>query len=134
MRAGVPLEFIRELPESLVVTEAPSQAVPLVLECQLSRKPREPVKWLRNGKPLTTGRLPKGVSLDEEAQSTVHRLTFAAPLTEEDLLGQYTLQAENISSTANVDMKSKSASPSLSYLLPPPPTSLALHPLPACLP
>lgn len=100
---GVPLEFIRELPK-IVVTEAPSKEKPVVLECELSRKPKEPVKWLHNGKPLPS-RLPKGVTVEEEKQSTIHRITFTE-LTEDDL-GEYTVQVEKIASTGGVEMKSE---------------------------
>lgn len=98
---GVPLEFVRELPK-IVVTEAPSKEEPVVLECELSRKPKEPVKWLHNGKALTS-RLPKGVTVEEEKQSTIHRIAFTE-LTEDDL-GEYTVQVEKIASTGGVEMK-----------------------------
>ncbi|KAL5960611.1 Obscurin, partial [Taenia solium] len=99
----IPLEFIRELPK-IVVTEAPSKEKPVVLECELSRKPKEPVKWLHNGKPLPS-RLPRGVTVEEEEQSTIHRITFTE-LTEDDL-GEYTVQVEKIASTGGVEMKSE---------------------------
>ncbi|VDD78957.1 unnamed protein product, partial [Mesocestoides corti] len=101
IQLGVPLEFVREVPK-IVVTEAPSKDEPVILECELSRKPREQPKWLRNGKPLPS-RLPKGVSVEEDKQSTIHRITFTE-LTEEDL-GEYTLQVEKIASTGGVEMK-----------------------------
>ena len=95
------MEFIREVPK-IVVTEAPSKEKPVVLECELSRKPKEQVKWLHNGKPLPS-RLPKGVTVEEEKQSTIHRITFTE-LTDEDL-GEYTAQVEKIASTGGVEMK-----------------------------
>lgn len=100
---GVPLEFVRELPK-IVVTEAPSKDEPVTLECELSRKPKEQPKWLRNGKPMPS-RLPKGVTVEEEKQSTIHRVIFTE-LTDEDM-GEYTLQVEKIISTGSIEMKGK---------------------------
>lgn len=95
------MEFVREVPR-IVVTEAPTSEKPVVLECELSRKPKEAVKWLHKGKPLPS-RLPKGVTVEEEKQATIHRINFAE-LTDDDL-GDYTLQVENIASTGGVEMK-----------------------------
>ncbi len=97
--SGIPLEFVRPLPE-IALTEVPSE--PVVLECELSRRPTEELKWLRSGKPLPS-RLPKHVSVDELKGKTVHRLTLTE-VTEEEL-GEYTVQVENIASTGKLDMK-----------------------------
>lgn len=100
------MEFVRELPK-IVVSEAPSAEKPVVLECELSRKPREPVKWLHNGKPFGVKPRQQGVTVEEEKQATIHRITFTQ-LTDEELLGEYTLQVENIASTGGVEMKGES--------------------------
>lgn len=90
----------------IVVTEAPSKQSPITLECELSRKPKDEPKWLHNGKPLPSTRyLPKGVSVEAEKDSTVHRLVFTELTPEQE--GEYTLQVENIASTGGVEMKSK---------------------------
>ena len=98
---GIPLKFVRELPE-IVLTEAPEE--PTVLECEVTRKPREDVKWLKDGKPLPS-RLPSHVTKDEKKGGTVHSLTFDK-ITDVDL-GEYTIQVENIASTGKVDMKGR---------------------------
>ncbi len=99
------MEFIRELPK-IVVTEAPSQENPVTLECELSRKPKEEPKWLQKGKPLPSERfLPKGMTVESDKGSTVHRVIFTQ-LTEEQL-GEYTLRVENIASTGSVEMKGR---------------------------
>lgn len=95
------MEFVRELPE-IVVTEAPTE--PIILECELSRKPKDTVKWLKNGKPMPS-RLPTNVAIEDDSKSTVHRIIFNS-LTDEDL-AEYTVQVENIASTGRVDMKRK---------------------------
>uniref|UniRef100_A0A0R3SNC2 TITIN protein n=2 Tax=Hymenolepis diminuta TaxID=6216 RepID=A0A0R3SNC2_HYMDI len=93
------LEFIRELP-SVKITSAPTE--PIVLECELSRKPRDSVKWLKNGKALPS-RLPSNITIDEKSGSTVHSISISK-VTEEDL-GEYTVQVESISSTGKLDMQ-----------------------------
>nr|VZI40615.1 unnamed protein product [Spirometra erinaceieuropaei] len=103
VQLGIPLEFVRELPE-IVLTQAPTE--PVSLECELSRRPREPVKWLKDGKPLPM-RLPTHIAIEEDKGSTVHRINFAK-LTDEDL-GQYTIQVENIASTGGVQMRPKNS-------------------------
>ncbi|KAM3181520.1 hypothetical protein ACTXT7_014207 [Hymenolepis weldensis] len=95
----IPLEFIRELP-SVKITSAPTE--PIVLECELSRKPRDSVKWLKNGKALPS-RLPSNITIDEKSGSTVHSISISK-VTEEDL-GEYTVQVESISSTGKLDMQ-----------------------------
>ena len=98
------MEFVREVP-SIVVTEAPSKKSPLVVECELSRKPKDEPKWLQNGKLLPSVKyLPKGLSVESDKSSTVHRLVFTEITSEK--LGEYTLQVENIASTGSVEMKS----------------------------
>ena len=82
------------------ITSAPTE--PIILECELSRKPRESVKWLKNGKALPP-RLPSHITIDEKSGSTVHSVSFTK-ITEEDL-GEYTIQVENISSTGKLDMQ-----------------------------
>lgn len=100
-RVGVPLEFVRELP-TVNLTSAPTE--PVVLECELSRKPRENVRWLKNGKPLPS-RLPSHVKVDEKSGSTVHSVTLDK-VTDDDL-GEYTVQVEGISSTGKLDMQGR---------------------------
>uniref|UniRef100_A0A182ZZG7 Immunoglobulin I-set domain protein n=1 Tax=Echinostoma caproni TaxID=27848 RepID=A0A182ZZG7_9TREM len=95
---GMPLEFVRPL-EDVALTEAPTQ--PVVIECELSRKPREKVQWLKDGKPL--GRLPDRVRVEEDANGTVHRVVFTS-LQDEDL-GQYTIRVEKLSGDARVDLR-----------------------------
>ena len=94
----MPLEFIRPLSD-VKLTEVPSE--PVVLECELSRAPREKVEWLKNGKPL--GRVPDRVRVEEDKNGTVHRIVFKT-LDDEDL-GTYTIRAEKLSSEAHVEMK-----------------------------
>lgn len=99
------MEFVREVP-TIVLTEAPSKESPLVLECELSRMPKDEPKWLQNNKALPSVRyLPKGLSVESDKASTVHRLVFTEIASEQ--LGEYTLQAENIASTGSVEMKSE---------------------------
>lgn len=76
----------------------------MVLECELSRKPREAVKWLHNGKPFSVKPRQPGVTVEEDKQSTIHRITFTQ-LPEEELLGEYTVEVENIASTGGLEMK-----------------------------
>lgn len=95
---GMPLEFVRPL-NNVELTEVPSE--PIVLECELSRVPREKVQWLKDGKPL--GRVPDRVRVEEDKKGTVHRIVFKT-LEEEDL-GTYTIRVEKLSSEAHVEMK-----------------------------
>lgn len=97
---GVPFEFIRPLTD-VSVTEVTGE--PVVLECELSRAPRDKVQWLKDGKPL--GRLPDRVRVEEDADGRVHRLVFS-PLQDDDL-GVYTIRVEKLSSEARVDMKGR---------------------------
>ncbi len=96
---GIPLEFIRPL-EDVSLTEAPKK--PVVLECELSRRPKEDVKWYKNGKPLPS-RLPKNVSIDEEKGKTIHRLSLSS--IGDDDLGEYSVKVENVSTSCNLEMK-----------------------------
>lgn len=96
--SGLPLEFIRPLTD-VTLTEAPEE--PVVLECELSRSPRDKVQWLKDGKPL--GRLPSRIKVEEDVKSTVHRLVFTQ-LTDDDL-GVYTIRVEKLESQGRIDMK-----------------------------
>ncbi|THD17988.1 Titin [Fasciola hepatica] len=98
-RLCIPLEFVRPL-EDVALTEAPTE--PVVLECELSRKPREKVQWLKDGKPLSS-RLPDHMRVEEDANGTVHRVIFTS-LQDEDL-GQYTIRVEKLSGDARVDLR-----------------------------
>lgn len=95
----MPLEFVRRL-EDVDLTETPNE--PVVLECELSRKPREKVQWLKDGKPLSS-RLPDRMRVEEEASGMVHRLVITS-LHDEDL-GQYTIRVEKLSGDARVDLR-----------------------------
>ncbi|KAK4474302.1 hypothetical protein MN116_000353, partial [Schistosoma mekongi] len=99
IQLGIPLEFIRPLTD-VTVSEMTSE--PIILECELSRTPREKIQWLKDGKTLAS-RLPTRMRIEELENGKVHRITFS-PLTEEDL-GVYSVKVENLSSEARVDMK-----------------------------
>jgi len=107
---GIPLEFIRQLPE-LVITEVPKE--PVTLECELSRRPKDNVKWLKDGKALPS-RLPTRMRIEDGKSSTIHRIVFTS-LTEEDL-GQYTAQVEKLSTTGKIEMKGELTFCAVSYI------------------
>ena len=98
---GVPLEFVRPL-NDVSVTELTDQ--PVVLECELSRAPKDKVQWLKDGKPLS--RLPAHVRVEEDANGTVHRLIFDK--LQDDDLATYSIKADKLTGEARVDMKSES--------------------------
>ncbi|VDO92469.1 unnamed protein product [Schistosoma mattheei] len=75
---------------------------PVILECQLSRTPREKIQWFKDGKALPS-RLSSRIKVEELENGKVHRIIFS-PLTEEDL-GVYSVKVENLTSEARVDMK-----------------------------
>ncbi|CAI2737256.1 unnamed protein product [Dicrocoelium dendriticum] len=95
---GIPLEFVRPLTD-VAVTEVTGE--PVVLECELSRAPRDKVQWLKDGKPL--GRTPDRVRVEEASDGRVHRIVFSA--LEDGDLGVYTIRVNGLSSEARVDMK-----------------------------
>lgn len=93
------MEFIRELPR-ITISAAPTE--PIILECELSKRPKEPVKWYKNGRPMPS-RLPAHVAIEEEKGQTRHRLALST-VTDEDI-GEYSVKVEKISTTGSIDMK-----------------------------
>ena len=100
------MEFVRELPD-IVVTQAPSEDEPIVFECELSRPPRDNVKWTKNGKEIPK-ETPSHMHIMEEKKSTIHRLVFDK--VEDDDLGEYTISAEDKLSKGKLQMKGKQQS------------------------
>lgn len=98
---GKPLEFVRELPH-LHFTSAPTE--PIVLECELSKRPKENVRWFRNGKPLPS-RLPSHICIENDNEQTVHRITFTNLF--DDDIGEYIAKVENVSTVGSMKMESK---------------------------
>ncbi|VEL18897.1 unnamed protein product [Protopolystoma xenopodis] len=94
---GIPLEFIRKL-EDISLSKVPPH--PIVLEAELSRKSKDSVIWLKDGKPLKTG---KKIRLEEAQNGLLHRVILDQ-ISEEDV-GVYTIFAEKKSSTGNFDLK-----------------------------
>ncbi|VDO02495.1 unnamed protein product, partial [Rodentolepis nana] len=99
IRLGIPLEFVRELPD-IVVTQAPTEDEPIVFECELSRPSREKVEWRKDGKVLPR-QLTKHIHVTEEKDGTVHRIVFD-DVKEEDT-GDYTIQAEEVISKGKME-------------------------------
>lgn len=87
---------------NLNITSAPTK--PIILECELSKRPKENVRWFKNGKPLPP-RLPSHVSVEDENGQTIHRIKFTN-LTDDDL-GEYSAKVENISTVGSVEMNCK---------------------------
>lgn len=77
---------------------------PVILECELSRTPRDKIQWFKDGKALPS-RLSSRIKVEELENGKVHRIIFS-PLTEEDL-GVYSVKVENLTSEARLDMKSE---------------------------
>ncbi|CAH8293327.1 unnamed protein product, partial [Schistosoma turkestanicum] len=105
VQLGTPLEFIRPLTD---VTVSSVTNEPVILECELSRTPRDKIQWFKDGKALPS-RLPSRIKVEELENGKVHRITFS-PLTDEDL-GVYSVKVENLTNEARVDMKSPPPSP-----------------------
>ncbi|OON23522.1 hypothetical protein X801_00573 [Opisthorchis viverrini] len=95
---SVPLEFVRPLSDVLLTKVSDG---PVILECELSRAPRDKVHWLKEGKPL--GRLPDRIRVEDDANGTIQRLAFQS--LQDDDLGVYTIKVEKLSSEARLDMK-----------------------------
>ncbi|RTG81358.1 uncharacterized protein DC041_0003213 [Schistosoma bovis] len=98
VQLGVPLEFIRPLTD-LTVDKVTNE--PVILECELSRTPRDKVQWLKDGKPI--GRLPDRVTIEELENGKIHRVKFTSLM--DDDLGVYSLRVEKLSSECRLDMK-----------------------------
>ncbi|VDP55886.1 unnamed protein product, partial [Schistosoma curassoni] len=98
IQLGVPLEFIRPLTD-LTVDKVTNE--PVILECELSRTPRDKVQWLKDGKPI--GRLPDRVTIEELENGKIHRVKFTSLM--DDDLGVYSLRVEKLSSECRLDMK-----------------------------
>ncbi|CAH8650314.1 unnamed protein product [Schistosoma haematobium] len=98
IRLGVPLEFVRPLTD-LTVDKVTNE--PVILECELSRTPRDKVQWLKDGKPI--GRLPDRVTIEELENGKIHRVNFTSLM--DDDLGVYSLRVEKLSSECRLDMK-----------------------------
>ncbi|CAH8628965.1 unnamed protein product [Schistosoma margrebowiei] len=98
IQLGVPLEFIRPLTD-LTVDKVTNE--PVILECELSRTPRDKVQWLKDGKPI--GRLPDRVTIEELENGKIHRVKFISLM--DDDLGVYSLRIEKLSSECRLDMK-----------------------------
>ncbi|VDO88852.1 unnamed protein product [Schistosoma mattheei] len=77
---------------------------PVILECELSRTPRDKVQWLKDGKPI--GRLPDCVTIEELENGKIHRVKFTSLM--DDDLGVYSLRVEKLSSECRLDMKGMS--------------------------
>uniref|UniRef100_A0A5K4F5G0 Titin n=1 Tax=Schistosoma mansoni TaxID=6183 RepID=A0A5K4F5G0_SCHMA len=105
VQLGIPLEFIRPL-TNITVSSVTNE--PVILECELSRTPRDKIQWFKDGKALPS-RLSSRIKVEELENGKVHRIIFS-PLTEEDL-GYYSVKVENLTSEARVDMKSPPPSP-----------------------
>ncbi|VDQ07737.1 unnamed protein product [Trichobilharzia regenti] len=98
VQLGIPLEFIRPLTD-VTVSEVPQE--PVMLECELSRSPRDKVQWLKDVKPLNL--LSKRISVEESDDGRIHRIKF--PTLTDDDLGVYTIKVEKLSSEAKLTMK-----------------------------
>lgn len=94
------LEFDRPL-EDLVIEAL--QPIPYKLDCELSRKPRTPPSWTKDGKPLLVPASEKRVRMINEG--TTQSLVFET-LTDTDV-GQYAIQVEHISSEAKIAINGK---------------------------
>ncbi|KAF7259349.1 hypothetical protein EG68_03308 [Paragonimus skrjabini miyazakii] len=92
--------LIRPL-QDIIVQEYNGQ--PVILECELSRTPKESVRWTKDRKPLTSGTKPTDTHLESDHRETVHRVVL--PVLEEELMGTYKMEVEKLSTEAKVEFR-----------------------------
>ncbi|KAF8564968.1 hypothetical protein P879_07292, partial [Paragonimus westermani] len=95
-----PVELVRPL-QDIVIREYTGQ--PTILECELSRTPKEPVRWTKDRKMLTSGTKPTDTHLESDHKETVHRVVL--PVLEEERMGTYKIEVEKLSSEAKVEFR-----------------------------
>ncbi|VDP88948.1 unnamed protein product [Echinostoma caproni] len=100
VQLGCPLAFVRRL-EDVIIKSYTGE--PVVLECELTRSPKESVKWTKDRRPLTSGNKVTDVKLESDKRETIHRVLL--PQLTEDFMGEYKIEVEKISSSCTIQFQ-----------------------------